>query len=66
MKADGGDQQRLTLNQDVGFGPAVSPDCGQIAFEGGDGYIYVMSAVGSDPQKLADSWEIAWSPRHKR
>ena len=50
MRANGGDQTRLTFDEAFDFGPAWSPDGRQIAFatdRDGNDEIYTMRADGS-------------------
>ena len=49
MRADGGDQTRLTFDEAFDFGPAWSPDGREIAFatdRDGNGEVYTMRADG--------------------
>ena len=70
MDADGGNQERLTINNARDGNPSWSPDRTQIAFvsdRGGGGHeIYVMDARGKGAIKLTDGprrkGHLDWSP----
>jgi Tol biopolymer transport system component len=72
MNADGSDQHPLTNDGGSDAGPRWSPDWTKIVYDGGTedtGYIEVIDAGGSNPQRLThggDEYWPSWSPDGSR
>ena len=74
MNADGSDPHQLTTNDAMDVSPAWSPDGSRIAFitnRDGNDEVYVMTADGSDVQRLTNTSNAsesfpAWSPDGKQ
>src|SRR2546425_116181 len=61
MNPDGSGQTRLTTTTTDEYRPSWSPDAAKIAYSDGAS-VYVMSADGSHPVRLAAGLDPAWSP----
>jgi len=68
MNIDSSNQQRLTITEEQASNPSVSPDGSKIVYdvrEGEKTCIYVMGIDGSNPTRLGEGSNPAWSPFRK-
>ena len=65
MNIDGSKQRRLTITEEQASNPSVSPDGTKIVYDlrqGEKSYIYVIDIDGSNPTRLGEGSNPAWSP----
>jgi TolB protein len=65
MNIDGSNQRRLTITEEQASNPSVSPDGTKIVYdvrEGENSSLYVIDIDGSNPVRVGEGSNPAWSP----